>query len=275
MAGDSRYTPLTGVIGEGEEDRPPHPRRDELARLLLERGAEPYDGQVIYNIHFHGKILWWVKLMYEFSVEGGRARRLGRSGMAHARSGRLRLRRALAPAHRRREQRSRTGRVVPGARRQSECRTGTRPAISAAQLVRACRAPRAHGNGRTAGALRRRARRSRAGRRRAVRRRLSAAGSRRGSSRSSRTSRIPAVDEGDLCRRREDRADVVAFLLDLGTPIEVEDAQKQRPLHVAAANDAVDVAAPAHRTRRRDRSLRTELQQHAARFCRLSTNTRA
>ncbi|MBI1790957.1 MAG: hypothetical protein HYR60_25795, partial [Acidobacteria bacterium] len=41
MAGDSRYTPLTGVIGEGEEDRPPHPRRDELARLLLEGGAEP------------------------------------------------------------------------------------------------------------------------------------------------------------------------------------------------------------------------------------------
>jgi ankyrin repeat protein len=73
MAGDSRYTPLTGAIGEGEENRPPHPRRDELARLLLERGAEPYDGQVIYNIHFHGKVLWWLKLMYEFSVKAGRS----------------------------------------------------------------------------------------------------------------------------------------------------------------------------------------------------------
>ena len=72
MAGDSHYTPLTGAIGEGEEGRPPHPHRDDLARLLLERGAEPYDGQVIYNIHFHGKILWWVKLMYEFSVQSGR-----------------------------------------------------------------------------------------------------------------------------------------------------------------------------------------------------------
>ncbi len=41
MAGDSRYTPLVGVIGEGEEDRPRHPRRDELARLFLERGADP------------------------------------------------------------------------------------------------------------------------------------------------------------------------------------------------------------------------------------------
>lgn len=74
MAGDSHYTPLTGVIGEGEEDRPPHPRRDELVRLLLERGAEPYDGQVIYNIHFHGKILWYLKLMYEFSLKAGRGK---------------------------------------------------------------------------------------------------------------------------------------------------------------------------------------------------------
>ena len=72
MAGHSRYTPLVGVIGEGEEDRPPHPRRDALARLLLEHGAEPYDTQVIYNIHFHGKILWYLELMYEFSVKAGR-----------------------------------------------------------------------------------------------------------------------------------------------------------------------------------------------------------
>ena len=72
MAGDSRYTPLVGVIGEGEEERPMHSRRDELARLLLERGAEPYDSQVVYNIHFRGKILWWMKLMFEFSTKAGR-----------------------------------------------------------------------------------------------------------------------------------------------------------------------------------------------------------
>jgi ankyrin repeat protein len=72
MAGDSRYTPLVGVIGEGEEDRPPHPRRDELARLFLERGANPYDDQVVYNIGFHGKVLWFLKLIYEFSVKAGR-----------------------------------------------------------------------------------------------------------------------------------------------------------------------------------------------------------
>lgn len=72
MAGDSHYTPLVGAIGEGEEDRPPHPRRNELARLLMERGANPYDNQVIYNIHFHGDVLWFLALSYEFSVKAGK-----------------------------------------------------------------------------------------------------------------------------------------------------------------------------------------------------------
>jgi ankyrin repeat protein len=72
MAGDSRYTPLVGAFGEGEEDRPPHPRRDELARLLLERGAEPYDIQVVYNIHFHGKVLFFLELIYARSLALGR-----------------------------------------------------------------------------------------------------------------------------------------------------------------------------------------------------------
>lgn len=72
MAGSSQYTPLVGVIGEGEEDRPPHPQRDALARLLLDHGAEPYDIQVVYNTHFRGDVLWLLKLMYEYSVKGGR-----------------------------------------------------------------------------------------------------------------------------------------------------------------------------------------------------------
>ncbi|HEY9229098.1 MAG TPA: ankyrin repeat domain-containing protein [Gemmatimonadaceae bacterium] len=72
MAGDSRYSPLTGVFGEGEEDRPPHPRREELTRLLLARGAEPYDIQVFYNIHFHGDVLWYLELVYEHTVKIGR-----------------------------------------------------------------------------------------------------------------------------------------------------------------------------------------------------------
>src|SRR5262245_1273172 len=71
-AGSSKYTPLVAVIGEGEENRPPHPRRDELVQLLLDRGAEPYDIQVIYNIGFRGDVLWFLRLIYDRSVALGR-----------------------------------------------------------------------------------------------------------------------------------------------------------------------------------------------------------
>jgi hypothetical protein len=66
------YTALCGVAGEGEEDGEPHPQRDAIARLLLERGAEPYDIQVLYNTHFHGDVVWLLELIYEYSVKRGR-----------------------------------------------------------------------------------------------------------------------------------------------------------------------------------------------------------
>lgn len=72
MAGSSKYTPLVAAIGEGEQNRSAHPRRDELVRLLLDRGAEPDDIQVIYNIHFHGDVLWFLRLIHDRSVALGR-----------------------------------------------------------------------------------------------------------------------------------------------------------------------------------------------------------
>lgn len=72
MAGDSRYTPLVGAIGEGEENRPPHPQRDALVQLLLDRGAEPYDQQVVYDIHFHGRVLWFLEAIHARSLALGR-----------------------------------------------------------------------------------------------------------------------------------------------------------------------------------------------------------
>jgi uncharacterized protein len=72
MAGASRYTPMVGAIGEGEEERPPHQQRNALVRLLLERGADPYDNQVLYNIHFRADVLWFFELIYEHSVKLGR-----------------------------------------------------------------------------------------------------------------------------------------------------------------------------------------------------------
>ena len=72
MADASRYTPLVGAIGEGEENRPPHPRRNELVSLLLDRGAGPYDNQVLYNMGFHGDYLWYLLLIHDRSLRLGR-----------------------------------------------------------------------------------------------------------------------------------------------------------------------------------------------------------
>lgn len=53
--GPHKYTALTGVFGLGEGGRlaqPPHAQRDAMARLLLEAGADPNDGQTVYQCHF-------------------------------------------------------------------------------------------------------------------------------------------------------------------------------------------------------------------------------
>jgi len=72
FAGSSHYTPLTGVIGAGEEGRPAHPRQDELTQLLLERGANPFDVQVFYNIHFRRDVLRYLRVAYDFTMAKGR-----------------------------------------------------------------------------------------------------------------------------------------------------------------------------------------------------------
>jgi uncharacterized protein len=55
---------LTGVIGEGEGDRPRHPQARELARLLIERGAEPYDSQALYNTSITRDDTTWLELLW-------------------------------------------------------------------------------------------------------------------------------------------------------------------------------------------------------------------
>ena len=53
--GQYRFTALTGAFGEGEMgpvNQPRHEGRDALARLLLDAGANPNDGQALYNTMF-------------------------------------------------------------------------------------------------------------------------------------------------------------------------------------------------------------------------------
>jgi len=72
MAGSARYTALVGVAGEGEQDSPRQPQGAALFELLLERGADPFDIQVLYNTHFRADILWWLELIYKHSANGPR-----------------------------------------------------------------------------------------------------------------------------------------------------------------------------------------------------------
>jgi ankyrin repeat protein len=46
------FTVLTGAFGGGERDQPPHPQASALARVLLHGGADPNDGQALYNRQF-------------------------------------------------------------------------------------------------------------------------------------------------------------------------------------------------------------------------------
>ena len=72
MAGDSEYSCLVGVAGEGEQASPRQPYAEALYELLLDRGAGPYDIQVLYDTHFSGDMLWWLKLTYRRSLALGR-----------------------------------------------------------------------------------------------------------------------------------------------------------------------------------------------------------
>jgi len=45
----SPFTAVAGAFGRGEGNQPPHQSRLELARILLEAGADPNDNQTIYN----------------------------------------------------------------------------------------------------------------------------------------------------------------------------------------------------------------------------------
>ncbi len=76
---DIHYTALTCVLSRGEEQGLTHPRAPELVDLLLERGAWPWDGQVIYNVfadHASRKdldddIVWLMELLYAHSRRRG------------------------------------------------------------------------------------------------------------------------------------------------------------------------------------------------------------
>ncbi|MEO1493529.1 MAG: ankyrin repeat domain-containing protein [Pseudomonadota bacterium] len=68
--GQYRFTALTGAFAQGEGgpiNQPEHPEVEAFARLLLEAGADPNDGQAIYNTHFEPGDLC-VSLLLEYGL---------------------------------------------------------------------------------------------------------------------------------------------------------------------------------------------------------------
>ena len=243
FAGSSHYTPLTGVIGAGEEGRPAHPPQDELTQLLLERGADPFDVQVFYNIHFRRDVLRYLRAAYDFTVAkgrkadwddpewrmidmggyGGGARWLLGDALEHddLESRRVMLSHGASPNP-----------ALPPKRR------GRRDSSSA------WAAAMANGTGcrGTPRPLRRNARTARAGRRVRLPRGMSAHGSRGRQRDPHATSRVPhaaaRTPSGRTARTRERR-----FLPARSRRADqVEVAKRMRPLHVAAWHNARNVA---------------------------------
>ncbi len=68
---ENPFTALTGTIGEGEGDQPPHPHAVAMAELLLARGAGAYDTQALYNTSITRDETFWLDFLWERSARQG------------------------------------------------------------------------------------------------------------------------------------------------------------------------------------------------------------
>ena len=68
---DNPFTVLCGVIGLGEGVKPPHAHDVELAEFLLDRGAEPFDTQALYNTSIVGDDISWNERLWARSAARG------------------------------------------------------------------------------------------------------------------------------------------------------------------------------------------------------------
>lgn len=61
-----RFTALTGAMGEGEQgvNQPPHQNAEQMVALLLDAGANPNEGQGLYNTMFTDSADKWLALLF-------------------------------------------------------------------------------------------------------------------------------------------------------------------------------------------------------------------
>lgn len=62
--GEPAFTVLTGLIGQGEGNQPPHSQAKNLATLLIERGADSSDPQALYNTSITQDHTDWLEFLW-------------------------------------------------------------------------------------------------------------------------------------------------------------------------------------------------------------------
>jgi ankyrin repeat protein len=241
-AGDVPYTALVGTAGEGEQDSPRQPQGPALFQLLLERGAEPFDMQVLYNTHFSGDVLWWLKLIEAHTRntsrdEAWRDPRWSMLDMGGYGSGaRFLLSLAIEKGNVELAEWLLQHGAGPNEPPATDPRFSkrslyedavlrNRPEI-ADLLLRHGAAPRQLVLSEEEAFIAA----CQNGDQDFVRNYLSSHPEARHST------------NGIFAAARANRADIVALLLDLGVSVDIADAQQQRPLHLAASHHALDVA---------------------------------
>jgi len=61
------FTLLNGLVGQGEQDRTEHPRAEELVRLFLDHGTNAFDTQVNYDTSLGPDDTRWLELLWSRS----------------------------------------------------------------------------------------------------------------------------------------------------------------------------------------------------------------
>lgn len=65
------FSLITGVIALGEGVKPPHPQAGALVDLLISRGADPYDTQSLYNSSIVGDDVHWLEVLWSACATQG------------------------------------------------------------------------------------------------------------------------------------------------------------------------------------------------------------
>lgn len=65
------FTPLVGVVGDGEAGQASHPVAEAFARLLIARGADPFAPQALYNTSLGPDSTFWLELLWSESEKRG------------------------------------------------------------------------------------------------------------------------------------------------------------------------------------------------------------